>query len=400
MLDILIIAHFTQVPGKISNGRFHYIAETLKVEGTDVEVVTTSFSHGSKKQRNITEKQKSSLKYKLTILHEPGYSKNVTLSRFYSHYIFGRNLKKYLNRRKKPDVIFCAVPSLDAALTAAKYANENNIRFIIDIQDLWPEAFNMVFNVPIVSDVLFYPMKGKADYIYARADEIVAVSQTYANRALKVNKKCIEGHSVFLGTELRNFDMLVEKNKYVKKPKEEFWIGYIGTLGNSYDIGLVIDAIFILKEKGINNLKFVVMGDGPLKSNFEAYADMLNIYCEFTGKLEYDRMVSVLKFCDVALNPIKPKSASSIINKVGDYAAAGIPVINTQENEEYRKLLNEYNAGLNCRSNTPEELAENILMLYHDENLRREMGTNNRTLAEQMFNRAVTYKEITELVVK
>ncbi len=36
------------------------------------------------------------------------------------------------------------MPSLDVAKVAAKYAKENNIRFIIDIQDLWPEAFRMV----------------------------------------------------------------------------------------------------------------------------------------------------------------------------------------------------------------------------------------------------------------
>lgn len=60
---------------------------------------------------------------------------------------------------------------------------------MIDIQDIWPEAFKMVFNVPIISDLIFYPMKKMADYIYSRADSIVAVSDTYADRASTVNKE-------------------------------------------------------------------------------------------------------------------------------------------------------------------------------------------------------------------
>lgn len=88
----------------------------------------------------------------------------------------------------------------------ANYCKKNNIKFIIDVQDLWPEAFRMVFNIPIISSILFYPMKKKADYIYSIADKIVAVSETYCNRALKANKKVDKGITAFLGTDLKYFD--------------------------------------------------------------------------------------------------------------------------------------------------------------------------------------------------
>lgn len=61
-------------------------------------------------------------------------------------------------------------------------------------------------------------------------------------------------------------------------------------------------------------------------------------------------MVGLLCSCDIAVNPIKKGSAGSIINKVGDYAAAGIPVVNTQENLEYKNILEEYNAGINVKT--------------------------------------------------
>ncbi|WP_187393473.1 glycosyltransferase family 4 protein [Bacillus sp. E214] len=399
MEDILIIAHFTQVPGEMGNGRFNYIAEKINKQKATVEVVTTNFSHRTKKYRNVTKEQRNTISYKLTMLNEPGYKKNVSLKRFYSHFKLGESLRKYLLNRKKPDVIYCSVPSLDVAKVVADYANSHNIFFIIDIQDLWPEAFKMVFNIPIISNIMFSPMKKRADYIYSQADEIVAVSQTYAQRALIANKKCKNAHSVYLGTKLADFDKLAMKNSYNKKPNNEIWLVYIGTLGHSYDIYNVIDAMKILKDKGINNIKFIVMGDGPLKQRFENYAKDSGVYAEFTGRLNYSDMVGILTVCDIAINPIKAGSAGSIINKVGDYAAAGLPVLNTQESLEYRRLLDEFKAGLNCKSNDSEDLADKLKMLYADDRLRKTMGKNSRRLAEVKFDRNQTYKLIFELLL-
>lgn len=399
MKDVLIIAHFTQVPGEEGNGRFHYIAEKLDKQKSSVEVVTTDFSHRTKKRREVTDEQKKDISYKLTLLKEPNYLKNVSLKRFYSHYMMGRALKKYLLKRKKPDVIYCAIPSLDVAKVAAKFAKKNKIYFVIDIQDLWPEAFKMIFNVPIVKDLIFYPMKRKADYVYTNADKIIAVSQTYVDRALLINKRYKESHSVYLGTDLKFVDNLILKNKLEIKPNNEIWVVYIGTLGHSYDLTSVIDALLILKNRGIDNIKLIVMGDGPLKRKFEDYANEQEIYSKFTGRLDYSKMLGILKECDIAINPIKAGSAGSIINKVGDYAATGLPVINTQESLEYRNIVQKYMIGLNCLNNNSNDLAEKLYKIYSDKELRTEMGKNNRKIAEKYFDRGYTYQVIFDSII-
>lgn len=396
--DVLIIAHFTQVPGETGNNRFRYIAEKISKENTNVELVTTNFSHRTKKHRNISDEQRKNIGYKLTMLYEPAYYKNVSIKRFYSHFIMGLSLKKYLEERKKPDVIYCSIPSLDVAKVAAKYAKENNIPFIIDIQDLWPEAFKMVFDIPLINDVLYYPMKRKADYVYEVADEIIAVSKTYVDRALKKNKKCKSGYSIYLGTDLNYFDSIAQHNKFLGKPEDEIWLVYIGTLGYSYDLISVIDALKIVRDKGIDNIKFIVMGDGPLKSKFEKHARDKGIYAEFTGRLSYEKMAGILIVCDIAVNPIRKGSAGSVINKVGDYAAAGLPVINTQECAEYKELLIEYNAGFNCKNGDAKDISEKIITLYFNNELRRNMGSNSRILAEEKFNRENSYLKIIELL--
>ena len=398
-MDIVIVAQYLRdiecFDG--NNSRFIYIAKMLaKSSKNNVEIITSDFSHARKEKFNKIGKIEG---IKITTCHESGYSKNISLKRFISHKELAINIKKYLKTRKKPDVIYVAVPSLSVAKVCAKFCKKNNIKFIIDIQDLWPEAFKMVFNIPVISNLIFYPMKKQADYIYAKADEIIAVSETYCNRALKVNKKTKKGLSVFLGTDLEYFDKCKENNK-IKFNDDIIRIAYIGTLGHSYNIKFVIDAIKILNDKGINNIKFIIMGDGPLKSEFEKYAKEKNVDCEFTGKLKYENMIGLLCSCDIAVNPIKAKSAGSIINKVGDYAAAGLPVINSQESKEYRYLIDENQIGINVENDDSNSMSSAIELMCSDYKKRKEYGNNNRKLAEKKFDRQNTYSKIINVICK
>lgn len=394
-----MITQFTTAPDEVGNSRFTYLARMLLEKGLSVEIVASSFSHRSKEQRKPCDDKEIQLGYEFNMLYEPGYAKNISMARFYSHWVFGRSLFKYLQKRRKPDIIYCSVPSLDAAQQAAVYAQKNNIPFILDIQDLWPEAFRMVFNLPLISDLLFLPMTRLADRIYAASDRIVAVSQTYANRALQANNRCGKAAVVFLGTDLSHFDQLKREN-CVKKPEDELWLGYVGSLGNSYDLTTVIDSLSVLGDQGIDNLRFIVMGDGAFYNKFKSYADEKKIKATLTGRLPYPQMVGMLCACDFAVNPIMPGSAGSIINKVGDYAAAGLPVINTQECQEYRDLIDEYQCGINCRCSNVDDVAAAVQRLARCVNERQTMATNSRRLAEERFDRQITYEQIVKLLEK
>ncbi|TYQ15976.1 UNVERIFIED_CONTAM: glycosyltransferase involved in cell wall biosynthesis [Acetivibrio alkalicellulosi] len=399
MKDIVLITNYWHFEEEKSSSRYFTLANMIVEQDINLEIVTSNFYHGTKSHRNYSKEYLDSFRYKITLVHESGYPNNISIKRVFSHKQFSKNVIKHLKRRVKPDVLYCVIPSLDVAYQVGRYAKKNGIKFIIDIQDLWPEQYKMIFNYPLISDLIFMPFKYKANKVYALADKVVAVSQTYVDRALSVNKKCKEGLSVFLGTELSTFDSYIKTSTTIEKPEGEIWITYIGTLGYSYDLVTVIDALKLLKDKGVRGLKFVVMGYGPLKTKFEEYAKEKDIYVEFTGRLEYSKMVTLLTACDIAVNPINKGAAQSIINKHADYLAASLPIVNTQENEEIRELLSEYRAGLNCINGDHEDLADKILELYKNEKLRKEMGRNSRKLAEGKFDRTNTYPQIVNLLL-
>jgi len=394
MKDIVIITNFSSDFSETDNDRFLYLAKRL-AKSNQVEIITSDFCHEKKAHRNYT---KFEWPFTVTFLSEPGYAKNVCLKRFYSHFAWGRNVKKYLSGRKKPDVIYCAIPSLTAAFYAAKHSKINGIKYIIDVQDLWPEAFQMIVDIPVISDIAFFPFKCIANAIYRQADVVCAVSETYVKRALSVNKKCTKGYSVFLGTNLRDFDKYAGEKKENVDDQRKLKLAYCGTLGSSYDLTCVIDALAYLKENEKQTPVFVVMGDGPRKKEFEDYAKLKGVETFFTGRLPYKDMCAMLASCDMVVNPIVKGTAASIINKHADYAASGLPLLNTQEIDEYCKLVKQYNMGYNCKNGDFIDLASKLSVFMENEVLRLEMGKNARICAEDKFDREKTYKTLIQLI--
>lgn len=396
MESIIIVANFCLEFDGTVDGRFLYLAEMLSVNGVTVELITSDFSHATKRFKKAPA---TGYKSKLTYCHEPGYVKHAGLKRLWSHRVWGKNVSKYIKSLPKPDCVYCAIPSLTAAVEMAKYCKKNNIRFIIDVQDLWPEATFMLIKNPILRKMSL-PMKRYVDIAYASADKVIAVSETYVNRVLEVNHKVKTGLSVYLGNDGTVFDQAKLKYK-INRSDQEFWICYIGTHSYSYDLKLVVDAIAILnKMKSVTKkIRFITIGDGPLRMDFKNYADQKKVLSSFMGRKPYEEMVGIMCSCDLVVNPIMRGAAASITNKVGDYALSGLPVINTQENQEYMELIEEYACGINCENGNAKQVAEAIILLMNDNNLRYNMGKASRKLGLERFDRRKTYLQIIDFIL-
>lgn len=395
-MRIVIVANFTRALDGERENRFSYLADAFSKRGHEVELIISDFSHGQKKTRPLPHFDKYD--FKITMCHEPGYCKNVSIKRLFSHYVWGHNVFKYLKHAPKPDVIYVAVPSLTAAAKISKYCKKNNVKFVTDVQDLWPEAFSMAIK-NIFLQKAFLPMQWHANTIYSNTDLAIAVSETYVKRILSINKKGAKGLSVYLGNNGELFDEGTGKYKLERKGND-ILLCYIGTMSESYDIPCVLDALKYIKDNKLSSshIRFILIGNGAFLERFEKYAVASYPDSEFLGRKPYVEMAGLLASCDMAINPIVKGSAASIINKVGDYALAGLPVINTQESPEYRKLLDDYGCGINCECGNPRSLAEAIVKLASNPELRSLMGKESRRLAEERFDRRGTYEAILDSV--
>jgi len=402
MKKIAIIANDVAMPGEKGLSRLHYLAEFLCDNGFDVEIITADFQHWEKRYRSeadIAEINNKS-KCKVTCLHEGAYSRNIEPKRILSYVTLAGNILDYI-RTQSYDLIYALVPDNHLAYTAGKYAKEKNIPFIVDVEDLWPEAMRMVIDIPVVSTVLFSYFSIYAKKAYKLADGVVGSSEEYMNEPKKYGVTCPDSVTVYVGNDLEKFDNGVKsKSDEIVKPDGEFWITYAGTLGTSYDIGTLIKAVAELNKEGYSNIKLKLLGDGPQRAEWTELAQKVCSDTEFLGFCSFDYMAAYLSKSDVTVNSLVEKASQSIVSKIGDYLASGKPMINTGLNKEFCNKVNADGFGVNVYPGRVDELKNAILNLYNNSEQNEIMGIKGRKIAEEQFNRPVSYMNIVNLIKK
>lgn len=398
MKKIALVTAFVALPGEKGLGRLFYLAELFTKYGYEVEVITSRFQHWEKKFRDAAEIAKIETPCKITLLEETGYTKNVQIKRILSHRKLAKNIREYLEQNEY-DLIYNMIPDNHLSAVAAEYAKKHNIPFVIDVEDLWPEAMRMVFDVPVISDILFSYYTVYAKKAYKLADAVVGSSDCYRDEPLKYGVTITNKVTVYVGNELAVFDQEAAENlAKVKKKDGEFWVTYAGTLGTSYDIATLIRAADMLKKRGIENLRVVLLGDGPMRGEFEALAKELSGNVTFVGYVPHSLMSAYLVKSDVTINSLVRKAAQSIVSKIGDYLASGKPMINTGMDSEFRGKVETDGFGINVEPENVEALADVIKNLMdHPEDCER-MGKIARQIGEEQFDRPDSYKKIIHLV--
>jgi len=380
MSKVAVITMGVKLDGEKGYTRFRYLCEFLVKKGYEVDLITTTFQHWEKKQRDLESVDQKSYPFGIKFIYEPGYRKNIDLRRVRSHKIAAENLRKLLEKEGDYDLIYAEIPPNDVALAAAEYAHRNKIPFVADVNDLWPEAMRMVFDIPIVSDLLFYPLKRDAEKVYSLTSGVIGTSDEYRDRPFLNQKRDVLKETVYVGNEISVFDREAEQHAdEVQKEEGTFWVTYAGTIGTSYDIRTMVLAAEELMKQGKTKIRFQILGDGPTREMLENLAKERKIQnVKFTGYVPYEQMAAYLVKSDVLINSFVRKAPQSIVTKIGDYLAAGKPMINTCMSPEFRKKAVEW--------------------MYENEAERNDMGNRARKIAEEQFDRPVSYGKIEAMI--
>ena len=199
MKKIAIVANDVAMPGEKGLSRLQFFGSFLQKNGYEVEIITADFQHWMKRYRTKEEMEKINREAgcKVTFIHEPPYTKNIDLKRFFSYIVLTKNTKKYLEQNKF-DLVYALIPDNHLAATAGSYAKKCGIPFVVDIEDLWPEAMKMILDVPVVSDVLFSSFAYYAKKTYKAADAVVGLTEAEAKEMgipVKVGKHVMFGNA-------------------------------------------------------------------------------------------------------------------------------------------------------------------------------------------------------------
>lgn len=402
MTDKKRIAIYTQ-DAKLGNEvkgatRYVYLATLLHEHGYDVDFITSGFQHWEKRQRDVEHFDAGTDAYTIRFIEEPFYPKNMCPQRIWAHHVVAKRVSEYFDEHHDYDLIYCQIPPNDVAREIGKAAHKFNIPFVVDVNDLWPEAFRVAFDVPFLSDVLFAPFYRQARAVYQMADAVVGTSDEYRERGLRDARAGIPSETVYVGNQLYEFDAGIAAHaSKIDKPAGDIWVSYAGTLSACYDLETLVKAMALV-QKTHPEAKLQILGDGSERDNLKAVAHSCGAEVVFHGYLPFDQMAAWLSKSDITINSLVEKAAQSIVTKIGDYLAAGKPMVNTSCSKEFRAKVEADGFGVNVKPGDAEGMASVLIGLIEDSSRRTQMGERARAIAEEQFDRPHSYLKTVRLI--
>lgn len=346
-MNIIVISVFCS-----SNQGRQYNILKYSFPNSSYKVITTNFNHRLKQPKANDNKPSDPNIVRLKV---PGYNRNVSIKRIYSHLVFACKLRKYLNSlNEMPDLVYCAMPTSTSAYIAGRWCNKKDIPFIIDIIDLWPDSLIPIIPFSGILKKFLFPWQKITQASYKMADYIIGESKKYAEEGHIINKNA-PYYSTYLGVDSTQTKELISHSSInLNKPIDEIWIGYGGSLGHSYDFDTILKGITALKQKEIK-YKMWFIGGGEKEQFILNYAKEQNLNIEVTGRLSYPDLLKHLTYCDIAVNAFKEGTLVAHSYKFNDYVATDCFILNNLPGETAR-MIDEYRIGANFNKQTFSEI--------------------------------------------
>ena len=310
--------------------RYWLMARAFARAGHRVTLWSSDFSHARKAPRALVDGARwEGDGFRLVLVPTPPYPRNVCLRRILSHRAFARNLRTLAELEpQRPDLVIASLPPLASAAALADFCRARGIAFVVDVMDAWPENFARV-----VPRWTLAPLRARARRIYRSAQGVSGVATRYIDLAKSYGAQC-PTHLAYHGIELT-------PPPPVHAEGGAFRLVYAGTMGKSYDLETVIDAV-----REMSDVELELAGAGPKEAALRVRAEgCARIF--FHGYLGDEELRALLARADAGLVPMFDESCVGVPYKLADYAAAGVPVVNTLHGETER-LLAKYGAGVTC----------------------------------------------------
>lgn len=171
-----------------------------------------------------------------------------------------------------------------------------------------------------------------------------------------------------------------KKNRNNKN--EDFTILFVGRLIELKGPHFVVEILNLLFQRGIQNIKLLIVGEGELKDQLEKSIENYNLQkkVELTGALSQERIIELMETSDVFLLPgIYDKSGRAETQGlvIQEAQAMELPVIVSDVGGMKYGLI-EGKTGFVVKEKDIMAFADKIELLIKDEALRTEMGRKGR----------------------
>lgn len=167
------------------------------------------------------------------------------------------------------------------------------------------------------------------------------------------------------------------KRKYNIK-KNDFTLIFVGRIAEEKNVPYIIEVMKKIGEKR-NNIKLLIIGDGPDKEKYEKLVKKINTEKNiiFTGKVSWDKIPIYYNLGNAFISASTTETQGLTIIEA---MAASLPALCINDESYSGTIVNDLNGYL---FNNKEECEEMILKLAADKKLTKFLSNGARTSAEQ-----------------
>lgn len=309
--------------------------------------------------------------------------------------IFGKDARQC-------DVMFISsTPPIQGAM-AAIIKKIRRIPFIYNLQDIFPDSL-VGTGMTKKGSILWKIGRVIENFTYRNADKIIVISEDFKQNLL--NKGVPESKIEVIYNwvdEKAVIPIAKEDNDLYEEldiPRDKFNVVYAGNFGNAQNIDVILKAADKLKAH--SDINFALFGTGGLKDKFVEQAKEMKLNnVHFYPLQPYNRVSNVYSLADVGIVSCKKGIGKGAMpSKTWSILSAGTAVVaNYDKGTDIENILLSNNIGLFSDADDVEAFAADILHLYNNPELCRQMGTQGRKFIEDNLTKEIGTSKIINLV--
>jgi glycosyltransferase involved in cell wall biosynthesis len=382
-----------------AGGTRHYeMARCLRSQGHEVTVIAspvnylTGKSNGRGKwiDRQVDENGIVILRaYTYAAWHRSFFHRIVTFISFMVSSFFAAMSVR------KVDFVWGTSPPIFQGITAWLAARLKGALFLFEVRDLWPE-FAIAVGV-LKNPAIIKLSRGLEHFLYSHADRVIVNSPGYLDYVKSRGARSVQLIPNGADVEMFQSDRGEEQRKAWGVDGKKVVL-YAGAHGISNDLGVVLDAANILKDR--QDIAFVLVGDGKEKGNLIHRAEEMGLTnVHFEPPVTKKGIADVFAGATICLAILKPLDwyKTTYPNKVFDAMAAGKPVLLCIDGV-IRDLVEKADAGRFATPGNPESLAGVVKQMVNDPAECEKMGHNGQQLVQRDFSRSVITASLLSLL--
>ncbi|WP_346848623.1 MULTISPECIES: glycosyltransferase family 4 protein [unclassified Clostridium] len=301
---------------------------------------------------------------------------------------------------EEQDVIITESPPLFLGWSGYVLSKMKKAKFVFNVSDLWPESavkLGVLHNKAMIKASTWLE-----EFCYRKAAAVTGqtkgIVDNIVSRGFDKNKVHIITNGV--DTEFFKKENKSEEFRESIGIEDKFAVVYAGIHGIAQGLEVLVDAAEIIKEE--KEIQIVFIGEGPEKPmlmNRVKEKKLENV--TFLPMQHKKDMPKIIASMDATVVPLKKLDIfkGALPSKMFENLASEIPIVLAVEGEA-ENLINSAKAGIVVEPENSKEIAEAILRLYKDKELREKLGENGREYAIRNFSREAIARKLENILLE